>query len=361
MNLALKEGDLYKGFTVKKGKVSSYYREDIKKYHKLTRRDTYGTLEERTAIGKSMKENGQWEPIAIWPKRGTENMMDGRNRLSGAHLFSIEEIFYIELPSNSTIEDLAKYIEVSRERVNSSITQQAIKAFRQTKAYLGKGVKAKTQKDAAADVGVSIKLVEQAAAIHKLNQKILDRLFKGEKVKIKYEETDVLSNILKFIKNEDAKTKGENVTPEPGSQEAAIEHKKAQEKVDAIKTILSIGDSNTIDSLTYEKMIEQGLLNGIDKDGDKEKIADLSKRLAYMKSVVNVMSQDFNYTQKLSNGMKSIGAIPDFSPASAEEIAAYHKQNPLKHPEDEVKPHTLESIDHEDVKLSKDKIQEDQS
>jgi hypothetical protein len=175
-------------------KVADHYQQDIKNYHKVTWTQPYGSEDERQSIGQSLKIDGQLEPIWLWKKRGKTSVVDGRNRLDGCIKAGIEDIYAVEIPSNTKIEDLEVMIGQTRTRVHSTKTILAITAFREHKA---KGI---NQMMAAQKHSVSKKLLVHCSYINKTRPTVLDLLFKGGMYEtMSGRLTDVLSVIRKDI------------------------------------------------------------------------------------------------------------------------------------------------------------------
>lgn len=189
------EGSVYRGFEVKIGDVSTFYKSDITKYHKAANRKVFGTKETILAMAEDIKLNGQTDPIAIYQKRGTPNVIDGRNRLAALKLAGIEKVTYFNLPSNFTLAQLEEYVDSTRLRANPTKAQLAIEAYRLSK---GSDI---TQKDASKKIGISLTQVERASRIDRLSSSALQELWdKGEYIRKDGKKTDSLAGVEADLK-----------------------------------------------------------------------------------------------------------------------------------------------------------------
>ncbi len=316
--------------------------------HEIALSNPPASDEELKSLALDIAKNGQLEPILISAGRNGKSF-DGRNRINAMTLNGETEIKYCVAPVKMTLEEMKNYANSKETRRHKSSTQKVIQAWREIKNSGG----SLTNKDAALKHGIPAPRISELNTLltfipSKDHDELINKLFVGKAFAVnkafKSESIAVLNNYFKKIEKD--KKMDDAHTDHEDRKDIVI--KNLNKALKTMETSKEKAEAKTVDAET--KISECTM--------EKQK---LSKRIDDLISIVSTMSQNLNHTQKLSNDMKSIGAVPDFSPASADEIAAYHKQNPLIHPEDEVKPVSLESIDHEDVELQEDKIEEDQS
>lgn len=215
--------------------VDEHYESNVLDYHPVTHKTVYGSEAQRKAIGESMKEIGQKEPILLWKKNRKVHVVDGRNRLSGAKLMGEEEIWAKYISSNTTRDELDNIVNVSRTRVHETPSQLAVGAY-----MLSKEKKNVTLQMAADIKAVSVRQVKYCSKIDKYRPKALEQIFatgsyapKGEK------PMTSLAAIAKYIEQEDKPVeKEEKKETSEDQQKMAIGFTMTDPFVETLVTII---------------------------------------------------------------------------------------------------------------------------
>lgn len=164
---------------------------------------------EQETLTRSIKEDGQREPIVLWKGE----VVDGRCRMKALTSLG-QHIMYKELDSKLTEDEVKTFVKAVNTRRNLTMTQKIMVACRES-YKLGSSVSKASQ-----DWGVSTASINNARYITKESQEMADRLFNGESVEIfnkaanKIEVTykvNVLTKILKSNKEYDMSDK-EDIT-----------------------------------------------------------------------------------------------------------------------------------------------------
>lgn len=152
------------------------------------------------ALKSSIVELGQKLPIIMY--RG--KCIDGRHRVKAFRELGLTEIDAINENSQMSIDDIKEVILNGYEqRRHQTPTQSAIMAYREWESYRRAGEK--INQGAIADkYGVSLKLLSRAKQLHTLTgDKIIERLFQGNKINIGTEHqpnnTDSLHSLINYF------------------------------------------------------------------------------------------------------------------------------------------------------------------
>jgi len=132
------------------------------------------THEEQELLVKSIKDNGQKEPIVLWKGE----IVDGRCRQAALLLLGFP-ILYRELEDTLTKEEVSVYVKAVNTRRNLTTTQKVMVAAKSS--LENKGV---TVAGVAEEWGVSKRIVENARYLYRNYSKIAQDLFDGKSVAI---------------------------------------------------------------------------------------------------------------------------------------------------------------------------------
>lgn len=170
------------------GDVGDY----INNVHSLAQDNPMMDTIQLEALAGSISSIGQQEPIKIY--RG--KVVDGRNRLKALDMLGINSVKFKSLPHKTSVDELKKIVSGTETRRHQSKTQLAIKAYRLS---INSGV---SQAKAAALIGVSTKLVENASSVFNISPDIINGLFEGKRYKFDSgRSTDSLGSILSDLKS----------------------------------------------------------------------------------------------------------------------------------------------------------------
>jgi predicted GTPase len=152
------------------------------------------------ALKNSIAELGQKLPIIMY--RG--KCIDGRHRVKAFRELGLTEIDAISENSQMSMDDIKEVVLNGYEqRRHQTPTQSAIMAYREWEGYKRSGEKV-NQGAIAEKYGVSLKLLSRAKQLHALaGDRIVERLFQGNKINIGTEHqpnnTDSLHSLINYF------------------------------------------------------------------------------------------------------------------------------------------------------------------
>ncbi len=145
---------------------------------------------------------GQIEPVKIWVKAGTMFIIDGRHRYIALKKLGAKYIKYIEIPSNTSLDELKTMVIESENGRKMTSAQNAIRAYNDYK--LNHKKTGMNMTDYASIYHTSQPLVSRCKKIDesdKVNGRyILEQLFKYKEIELGGSYLTSLNKVLAYIK-----------------------------------------------------------------------------------------------------------------------------------------------------------------
>jgi hypothetical protein len=202
------------------------------------------------ALKLDIEVNGQIEPVLTYRNR----IVDGRHRWLVLQELEIAEIRYVELPNNTTIQEIKRLVQSKETRRHETAGQLAIRAYR---LKMMENSEFKSFTEASIAVGANRKRVSEVKKIIELygRNDIIETLFDGKqfntgKANIPF-YTDSLGTILRWLEEHGtvigAKSEVQGV--EPRTELSPDEQLLINSYVNAIKKegeLVMSGIANTI-------------------------------------------------------------------------------------------------------------------